>query len=222
MRQHIRAFSFLASALLIASCGGNPRVLPPPANAPLPVAGVANPCRRIADGHAPRQCPSTGATGIRSGRRRIPPRVSTACCSCSTPRPRSKRRSRCATRRAAGSRIRRSIINGSRPQNSALASARAMRTSRKCPRGSSRTDSLSMKSLPDGGSSSSPAQPHRSSPHFAPACTSTASTEPIILPTLQGPADSRSAVWLGRRCRFPPRLPSHIGDAHANTAHRAA
>ena len=43
MRQGIRAFSFLASALLIASCGGNPRVLPPPANTPLPVAGVASP-----------------------------------------------------------------------------------------------------------------------------------------------------------------------------------
>jgi subtilase family serine protease len=43
MRQGIKAFSFLASALLIASCGGNPRVQPPPANAPHPVAGVASP-----------------------------------------------------------------------------------------------------------------------------------------------------------------------------------
>jgi len=43
MRQHIRTVSCLASALLLASCGGNPRVVAPPANAPLSVAGVANP-----------------------------------------------------------------------------------------------------------------------------------------------------------------------------------
>ena len=43
MRQLIRTVSCLASALLIASCGGNLRVAAPPANAALPVAGVANP-----------------------------------------------------------------------------------------------------------------------------------------------------------------------------------
>ena len=43
MRQHIRAVSFLASALLIASCGGNLRVETPSADAPLPVVGAASP-----------------------------------------------------------------------------------------------------------------------------------------------------------------------------------
>ena len=43
MRQHIKAASFFAAALLIASCGGNPRVAAPPTNAPLPVGGAANP-----------------------------------------------------------------------------------------------------------------------------------------------------------------------------------
>jgi subtilase family serine protease len=43
MRQHISAISLLASALLIANCGGNLRIESPPAPAPLPVAGGANP-----------------------------------------------------------------------------------------------------------------------------------------------------------------------------------
>jgi subtilase family serine protease len=43
MRQHISAASLLASALLIASCGGNLRVESPLAHAPLPGAGVAIP-----------------------------------------------------------------------------------------------------------------------------------------------------------------------------------
>ena len=42
MRQLIRAVSSLASALLLASCGGSLRVAPP-ANAPLPVAGASSP-----------------------------------------------------------------------------------------------------------------------------------------------------------------------------------
>jgi pseudomonalisin len=42
MRQLIRTISCVASALLLASCGGSLRVAPP-ANAPLPVAGAANP-----------------------------------------------------------------------------------------------------------------------------------------------------------------------------------
>ena len=41
MRQHIRAASLLASALLISSCGGKLRIESPPAHAPLPV--VSNP-----------------------------------------------------------------------------------------------------------------------------------------------------------------------------------
>ncbi len=40
MRQHIRAVSLLASALLIASCGGNLCVESPPSHAPLPVASI--------------------------------------------------------------------------------------------------------------------------------------------------------------------------------------
>ena len=42
MRKHIRAISLLASALLIAGCGGQLRVDTPPSHAPLPVAGAAN------------------------------------------------------------------------------------------------------------------------------------------------------------------------------------
>jgi pseudomonalisin len=43
MRQHIRAFSFLASALLIAGCGGSLRVNEAPTRSPLPVPAAANP-----------------------------------------------------------------------------------------------------------------------------------------------------------------------------------
>ena len=43
MRQHIRAFSFLASALLIAGCGGSLRVNEAPTRSPLPVPAEANP-----------------------------------------------------------------------------------------------------------------------------------------------------------------------------------
>jgi subtilase family serine protease len=43
MRQRLRTVSCLASALLLAGCCGNLRVVAPPANAPLPVAGAANP-----------------------------------------------------------------------------------------------------------------------------------------------------------------------------------
>lgn len=43
MRQQIIALSLLASALLIAGCGGNLRVESPSAHAPLPIAGTANP-----------------------------------------------------------------------------------------------------------------------------------------------------------------------------------
>jgi len=42
MRQRLRTISCLASALLLASCGGSLRIAPP-ANAPLPVTNVANP-----------------------------------------------------------------------------------------------------------------------------------------------------------------------------------
>jgi subtilase family serine protease len=43
MRQLIRSVSCLASALLIASCGGNPPAVTPPSYASLPVTNVANP-----------------------------------------------------------------------------------------------------------------------------------------------------------------------------------
>src|ERR1035441_711022 len=43
MRQRLRTVSCLASALLLAGCCGNLYVVAPPANAPLPVAGAANP-----------------------------------------------------------------------------------------------------------------------------------------------------------------------------------
>jgi subtilase family serine protease len=43
MRQLIRAVSLLASALLLASCGGSLRVDAPPAHTPLPSAAAANP-----------------------------------------------------------------------------------------------------------------------------------------------------------------------------------
>lgn len=43
MRLRIRSVSCFASALLLASCGGNLRVAAPPSNVPIPGAGVANP-----------------------------------------------------------------------------------------------------------------------------------------------------------------------------------
>lgn len=43
MRQHITAISFLASALLIAGCGGSLRVNEAPTRSPLPVPAAANP-----------------------------------------------------------------------------------------------------------------------------------------------------------------------------------
>ncbi len=143
----------------------------------------------------PQQTPSTNRGWSRSAAMSIhwldpssikawqtPPRASTACCSCSTPRPRSTRISTRSSPRSRTRRFVRSITSGSRQPNSVRASARRTQISRKSQPGSRRRDSLSTKSPPAAGSSPSPVQPHKSPQHSTRLCTSTVSTEPTTSP----------------------------------------
>ncbi len=88
MRQLIRTVSCLASALLIAGCGGKLRVASP-TNAPLPVAGVPNPIdesRMVTlQGNVHPLARPEFDQGVVNPDTRLD-----ACCCCSSPRRRSK------------------------------------------------------------------------------------------------------------------------------------
>ena len=181
MRQHIRAFSFLASALLIAGCGGSLRVNEAPTRSPLPVPAAANPVdesRMVTlRGNVHPLARPEFDQGLANPATRLDRMLLVLN---SSPTQHADLDALLAAQQ--DSQIRPSITSGSRQPNSVRASARRTQISRKSQPGSRRRDSLSTKSPPAAGSSPSPVQPHKSPQHSTRLCTSTVSTEPTTSP----------------------------------------